>query len=74
MEIDEVFVPAETYDLAVAGDEEARKRIVAMLDGITLYFHGFRPPDEWGPCKVVTLRDLEAANLINSVVLHQDIV
>ena len=66
MEIDQVAVDGSTWAKARAGDESARDALRARLDGERIYLHAM--PVEASEI-VVTLRELDAANVLGSVVL-----
>lgn len=65
MEIDEVVVNTELWKLCLAGDSNARKELAKQLTGLELYLHAM----PWNPATetVVTLRDLEGANVVDYV-------
>ena len=65
LEIDEVLVDEADWAAMVAGDYAAKSRIQKAIDGVYLYLHALYWPG--GPTKVVTLRDLEAHNVIEGV-------
>ena len=67
MEIDEVVVNSADWDAMLGGDKAARKRIQEAIDQVFLYFHILNYSDDE---RVVTIRDLEAQNLVAGVVVH----
>ena len=66
MEIDQVAVDAATWDKAKAGDEAACEELRARLEDERIYLHAMpvKPTET-----VVTLRELDSANVLGSVVL-----
>jgi len=71
MEIDQVVVDKLLWAKAKGGDRVAAERIGKALEGIVIYFH-IMNYDE-GIYERVSLRELESANIINSVTLHRGI-
>ena len=65
MEIDQVVVNIELWNRVLKGDDEARKELATKLTGIELYMHAM----QWdrNTEMVVTLRDLEGANVVDYV-------
>lgn len=68
MEIDEVIVDSGLWAKAQARDKAAVKELRAQLDGLVLYLHGLGGVEG----EVVTLRELEAASVVDSVVIRND--
>ena len=64
VEIDEVCIDKDLYSRAKDGDSEAKEEIQGILCDTVLYYHNFshNPNDV-----VVKLRDLEKANIIETV-------
>jgi hypothetical protein len=61
------FVNERDFEAATKGDEAARQRIAAALEGVDLYFHACPSrEDEIG----VTLADLICHKIIARVTLH----
>ena len=67
MEIDQVFINREVWTRALAGDKEARAQVHKLIDGLKIYFHIIDFDSE--KYIVVTLRELEDANLLDHVTL-----
>lgn len=62
LEADEIVVDLDDWTWALAGNEDAKKRLKEQVNGLTLYVHAFS-----GEGKVVTIRDLAALGIIESV-------
>ncbi len=73
LEIDDVAVLTEDWIGVLKGDDEAKMRVRADLDGLVIYSHALSGVG--GPeYTQVTLRMLQAYGIIRSVTLHKDIV
>lgn len=68
MEIDEVIVDSALWAKAKAGDAAAVIELRAKIDGLVLYMHGLSGISG----HVVTLRELEDACVVDSVVVRND--
>lgn len=68
MEIDEVIVDPGLWAKAKNGDTEAVIALRAKLDGLVLYVHGL----DGVSGESVTLRELEDACVVDSVVIRND--
>lgn len=68
MEIDEVIVDSQLWAKAKAGDAAAVISLRAKVDGLVLYMHGLSGIGG----EAVTLRELEAAGVVDSVVVRND--
>jgi hypothetical protein len=74
VEVDQVAMPAELWHRVLAGDPIACTEVRALIDGLHLSMHALSIPPEWreAPIVLVTLRELEGANLLAGVLLQAD--
>ena len=68
LEMDQICLPGDLWKRAESGDAEAREAILNRIDGLEIYMHAF--PMEEGEV-LITLRELEALNLVGTVTLHR---
>ena len=61
MEVDQIVVTKDLWELAKEGDWDAKKAIRKEIDNMYIYFHALTIPDQswWDAREVVTLRELE---------------
>lgn len=70
LEVHEAVVNKADLEAARRGDDAARKRLAASLDGVVLYCHGFAVDDE---SEVVTVQELGELQIVDAVRLYRRI-
>lgn len=73
LEIDEIVVNKELWELAQEDNHAAKSRLREQFDKVVLYNHIYYDPTD-PTAIIVTLRDLEASGIIKSVTMHREIM